>query len=104
MKGIPALIVAGGLGIVGAILNFVYLLPASQERDLDYFIAVKRGVTVNRGTILKAKDWRRWGFQGAGGQSRGHRGALRGRERRSGAEHKMVCRTLTGGSLFYNAT
>ncbi len=33
MKGIQALIVAAGLGIAGAILNFFYLFPASQERE-----------------------------------------------------------------------
>ena len=49
MKGIQALIVAAGLGIAGAILNFFYLFPASQERDPVYFIAVRQGRTINRG-------------------------------------------------------
>ena len=56
MKGIQALIVAAGLGIVGALLNFFYLLPTSHERNLVYFIAVKRDRTINRGQRLKAED------------------------------------------------
>ena len=56
MKSIPALIVAAGLGFVGVMLNFFYLSPAAQQRDRIYFIAVKRGATINRGERLKIEN------------------------------------------------
>ena len=77
MKGVQALIVAAGLGIVAAILNFLYLFPASQEHEPVYFIAVKQGRTINRGERLKTEADRGGGdSQGSRGQSPGPCGAL----------------------------
>ena len=54
MKGIQGLIVAVGLGILGAILNFAYLHNEAQKLDLVYFIAVKPDATIARGDKLVA--------------------------------------------------
>ncbi len=104
MKAIHALIVAVGLGLVGAILNFSYLLPASQEHDIDYFIAVKPDATVNQGTHPKAEDLETVPIP------KGHAGNLRHiavlcqrKDDLGGVEHMTVCRTLTGGSLLLNS-
>ncbi len=53
MKGIQGLIIAIGLGIAGAILNFAYLVTKSQELEMVDFIGVRPEVTVNRGDRLK---------------------------------------------------
>jgi len=53
MKGIQGLIIAIGLGIAGAILNFAYLVTKSQELEMVDFIGVRPDVTINRGDRLK---------------------------------------------------
>jgi len=53
MKGIQGLIIAIGLGIAGAILNFAYLVTKSQELEMVDFIGVRPEVTINRGDRLK---------------------------------------------------
>jgi hypothetical protein len=99
MKGIPALIVAAGLGIVGFVLNFVYLSPASQQRDSVYFIFVKRGVTINRGDRLKAEDLQTVGIPREQAASLlGHVVSCKGENDLGGVEHQTVCRTLSEGS------
>jgi|GEM_PF-300878 len=52
MKGIQGLIIAIGLGIAGAILNFAYLVTKSQELETVDFIGVRPEITVNRGNRL----------------------------------------------------
>ena len=60
-------------------LNFVYLSPASQQRDPVYFVAVNAGATINRGERLKTEDLETWGFHGSGSASlMGRRGFCTG--------------------------
>ena len=100
MKGIQALIVAAGLGIVAAILNFLYLFPASQEHEPVYFIAVKQGRTINRGERLKAGTSRRWRFPRiARPVSWAMRCVGMAEQTSSGAEHVDASRTLSDGTL-----
>ena len=53
MKGIQGLIIAIGLGIVGALFNFAYLYSRSQETENEKFIGIKPNVTVARGDVLR---------------------------------------------------
>jgi hypothetical protein len=53
MKGIQGLIIAIGLGIVGALFNFAYLYNRSQETENEEFIGIAPNVTVARGDVLK---------------------------------------------------
>ena len=62
MKGIQSLIVAAGLGVVGAILNYAYLHTESQKLNLVYFIGVKPGTTISAGERLKADSLERVGI------------------------------------------
>lgn len=52
MKGIQGLIIAIGLGIVGAIFNFAYLGSKARELETVDFIGIKSDVTVARGERL----------------------------------------------------
>jgi hypothetical protein len=52
MKGINGLIVAAGLGIVGALVNFYYLNTEAQKKDMVAFIGIKKGVILGRGDKL----------------------------------------------------
>ena len=52
MKGIQGLIVAVGLGVAGALLNFFYLSSKAHEKDMVSFIGIKRDVVIGRGERL----------------------------------------------------
>jgi hypothetical protein len=56
MKGIQGLIVAAGLFVAAAILNYFYLHNEAQKRDMVYFIAVKADRAVNRGERFSADN------------------------------------------------
>jgi hypothetical protein len=47
---------AAGLGICGALLNFAFLATRAPDTEMVEFIAVKPDVVVNRGDRLKAGD------------------------------------------------
>ena len=49
MKGIRGLLVALGLGMVGALCNFVYLNKQTQDVTTVQFVGIKPGVTVKKG-------------------------------------------------------
>lgn len=53
MKGFTGLVIAGVLGIAGAICNWLYLQNASNSRDRVSFIAIKEGVTLNVGDLIQ---------------------------------------------------
>ncbi|MGQ9574038.1 MAG: hypothetical protein ACUVUC_01845 [Thermoguttaceae bacterium] len=53
MKGIHGLIVAIGLGIAGALINFAYLYSKSRDVERVGFIGIKPKVTVARGEPLR---------------------------------------------------
>jgi hypothetical protein len=53
MKGIQGLIVALGLGMAGALLNWAYLASRSSQEASVSFVGVKAGQTINRGEILR---------------------------------------------------
>ena len=52
MKGVQGIIVAMGLGTVGALLNWAYLAGRSGEEASVSFVGIKEGQTVNRGEAL----------------------------------------------------
>jgi len=52
MKGIQGLIVAIGLGITGALLNFIYLANKSGNLEAVAFIGIGDNVRVARGTTI----------------------------------------------------
>ena len=62
MKGIQGLIVAAGLGVSAAILNYAYLHNESQKLNMVYFIAVKPGTTIAAASVLRPTLWKRWAF------------------------------------------
>jgi hypothetical protein len=97
MKGIQGLIIAIGLGIVGALFNFAYLYNRSQETENEEFIGIAKDVTVNRGEVLQE------GHLNAVPIPRAYAGKLKDfaflwSGRRAEIDQR-VARTLTGGSL-----
>lgn len=52
MKGIQGLIVAAGLGVAGAVLNFFYLSSKARDIEMVSFIGVKPDVIIGRGERL----------------------------------------------------
>ena len=56
MKGAMGLAIAAGLGIVGAVCNWLYLQRLAQEQEVVYFIAVKPGVQLNIGDTFEESD------------------------------------------------
>jgi len=56
MKGAMGLAIAAGLGIVGAVCNWLYLQRLSQEQKMISFIAVKEGVQLNVGDTFEESD------------------------------------------------
>ena len=53
MKGVQGIIVAIGLGAVGALLNWAYLAGRSSQDVTVSFLGIKEGQTVNRGEALR---------------------------------------------------
>ncbi len=102
MKSIPALIVAAGLGFVGVVLNFFYLSPASQQRDSVYFVAVKRGATINRGERLKVENLETVANPRERAASlMGHTVACTGENDFNSVRDLTTCRTLSEGALVW---
>ncbi len=97
MKGIQGLIVAVGLGVCAAILNYFYLHNESQKLKMVYFIALKPDKTVVRGERLSADDLEKVGIPEQ------HVGALPEHavlySDRATVDNQPVCRTLSGGAL-----
>ena len=53
MKGIQGLILAIGLGVVGALLNLAYLHNRSSDEKNINFIGIASDATINRGEVLR---------------------------------------------------
>jgi hypothetical protein len=97
MKGIQALIIALGLGIAGAILNFAYLSSRSEEKEMIYFIGVKPATTINRGDPIREDFLQKVGIPK---ENVGNLGDFAVRwESRQTVIGTPVSRTLPGGSL-----
>jgi hypothetical protein len=56
MKGIHAIIVAVGLGVAGAIVNFAYLNSRAREIEKVSFIGVKKDAVIGRGERVAAES------------------------------------------------
>jgi Flp pilus assembly protein CpaB len=56
MKGALGLTIAAGLGIVGAICNWLYLQQLASEQETVSLIAVKQGVQLNLGDPFEESD------------------------------------------------
>jgi len=56
MKGIQGLILAVGLGIAGALMNWAYLMSRTSEKENVYFVGIKPDVTLNNGDKIKAEQ------------------------------------------------
>lgn len=56
MRGIKGLIIAIGLGIAGAALNFAYLQSKASKEEKIAFVGVRAERTVNRGQVLTDED------------------------------------------------
>jgi hypothetical protein len=57
MKGVPGLLIAVGLGIVGAFCNLAYLSSKATELDMVDFIAIGENVKINVGDKFKEGDF-----------------------------------------------
>jgi len=56
MKGIHGLIVALGLGLTGALCNWVYLNNKSKEVDVVHFVGIAPSATISRGEPISESD------------------------------------------------
>lgn len=56
MKGALGLTIAAGLGIVGAICNWLYVQQLAADQETVSFIAVQRGVQLNIGDSFEESD------------------------------------------------
>jgi hypothetical protein len=56
MKGIQGLILAIGLGVVGAIFNWMYLNNRASQEETVRFLGIKAGRTINCGDTLRDED------------------------------------------------
>jgi hypothetical protein len=97
MKGMHGLILAVGLGVVGAICNWAYLASRASQEEMVGFIGIRGGRTVNRGQPLRDEDLttleipRRWvGNIKDFAVPIGDKGSVLG---------QPVCRTLIGECL-----
>lgn len=66
MKGALGLALAAGLGIVGAVSNWFYLQRLAKNEEKVWFIAIKDGVTLNAGDVLKGEHLQRVGIPRSG--------------------------------------
>lgn len=62
MKGFTGLVIAGVLGLAGAICNWLYLEKASNSLDRVSFIAIKEGVTLNVGDLIQEEHLQKVDF------------------------------------------
>lgn len=56
MKGAMGLTIAAGLGIIGAVCNWLYLQQLAKEQETVQLIAVREGVRLNIGDPFKESD------------------------------------------------
>jgi hypothetical protein len=49
MKGVPGLLIAVGLGIVGAFCNWMYLAQMGKDLQLQDFVGISENVKINAG-------------------------------------------------------
>jgi hypothetical protein len=56
MKSIPGLVLAIGLGLIGAVFNWMYLHGGPNRDATTSFVGIKEGRRVNRGDVLKEAD------------------------------------------------
>jgi hypothetical protein len=56
MKSIQGLIVAAGLGVAGAVLNYFYLAGETQKIAMVSFIGIKPGAVIGRGDRLTTEN------------------------------------------------
>ena len=57
IKGVPGLLIALGIGIIGGFLNLMYLSAKGRELDMVHFIAVADGTKINVGDKFKESDF-----------------------------------------------
>jgi len=55
MRGIQGLVVAIGLGICGALFNWIYLNTRSQQMEMEQFIGIRPKTVVERNELLTAQ-------------------------------------------------
>jgi hypothetical protein len=55
MKGVPGILIAVGLGVAGAICNWLYLQRLAGQEAKEFFIGVKPGVQLNAGDVIRAE-------------------------------------------------
>lgn len=66
MKGAIGLSLAAALGIVGALSNWFYLQRLARNEEKVWFIAIKDGVTLNSGDVIKSEHLQRVGVPRSG--------------------------------------
>jgi hypothetical protein len=66
MRGVIGLVLAAGLGVVGALSNWFYLERLARTEEQEYFIAIADGVTLNVGDTIKKEHLQRVGIPRSG--------------------------------------
>jgi hypothetical protein len=66
MKGVLGLTLAAGLGIIGAMSNWFYLQRLARSEEKVYFVAIKSGVTLNAGDLIKKEHLAQVGIPRSG--------------------------------------
>jgi len=66
MKGFTGLVIAGILGLAGAICNWLYLQQATDSLERVSFIAIKDGVTLNIGDLIQEEHLQKVDFPRGG--------------------------------------
>lgn len=56
MKGVYGLLIALGLGVAAALLNWSYLARKSRDVEREAFLGVAEGVTIRPGDVFKEED------------------------------------------------
>src|SRR5215471_714896 len=57
MKGVPGLLIAVGLGIVGAFCNWMYLADKGRNLEMVEFIGINDNVKINAGDKFNAEQF-----------------------------------------------
>jgi hypothetical protein len=97
MKGIHALIIAAGLGLAGAIVNFAYLSSRAREIETVEFIGIPRDASIARGDKLTVERLEKVRIPRALAEGLKNYAVLWSAV--GTVENYPVCRTLSGGSL-----
>ena len=95
--GIRGLIVALGLGFVGAVFNFMYLNTLSQEVARIEFVGVKHGRTIEKGEPVSVDDLEIVPVPKSAAGNLAQFAVLA--DAKAGVIGRNVCRTVQGGSL-----